>query len=323
VLAESSNIGVSGSTQAVSQQSAIAAPNDDPRPWTASDAGERGGADETTMAIGRGMSAVTRVKGTALGRGARRSAVTPAALADMLPARIVARCVGGRMKFVHQELHTTDPAKAKAFYRALFGWTYEDMAMPEGAYTMINTAQGPLGGMMETQNGMPPTWIGYVDVESIERTVTRAVEAGGKVLVPKQQVGEHGYMAWLQDPQGATFAVWQSTAPTQAQAPAGEKASKKAPKKASKTSAAKASAAAKGPSKKAAAKAPAADKPAAKKGAAKKGAAKKGAAKKGAAKKPAAKKAAKASAPSKKTGKKTGKTSGKTTGKKKKKTAKK
>ena len=39
--------------------------------------------------------------------------------------------------FVHVELHTNDPAKAKAFYSKLFGWKLEDVPMPGGsAYTM-------------------------------------------------------------------------------------------------------------------------------------------------------------------------------------------
>jgi predicted enzyme related to lactoylglutathione lyase len=202
------------------------------------------------------------------------------------------------MKFVHQELHTTDPAKAKAFYRALFGWTFQDMDMPEGPYTMINTAEGSLGGMMAAQDGMPPTWIGYIDVDSVERLVARAIEAGAKVLVPKTDVGGFGYMAWLQDPQGATFAVWQSTSPAQSEPSAGKKASKKASKK---SAAAPAAAAPEKASKKAAKKAgkkasKAAAAPAAAPAPAKKKTAKKSAAAPAAAPAPAKKKAAKKSA---------------------------
>lgn len=34
--------------------------------------------------------------------------------------------------FVHVELHTTDPAKAKDFYGKLFTWKMEDMEMGPG-----------------------------------------------------------------------------------------------------------------------------------------------------------------------------------------------
>lgn len=225
------------------------------------------------------------------------------------------------MKFVHQELHTTDPTKAKAFYRALFGWTYEDMDMPEGTYTMINTPQGPLGGMMQTENGMPPSWVGYVDVDSVERTVARAVEAGAKVLVPKTEVGGHGYMAWLEDPQGAMFAVWESTAPAQpAEAPASASSSASASASASKkkTAAKKTAPKKTAPKKASPKKAPAKKAPAKKappKKATKAAPAKK-TGKKAAAKKPA-KKAGKTSTTKKAAAKKPGKKTGKKTGKKK------
>jgi predicted enzyme related to lactoylglutathione lyase len=52
--------------------------------------------------------------------------------------------------FVHVELHTSDLARARQFYTALFGWKLEDMSMPEGTYTMINVGGGTGGGMMHS-----------------------------------------------------------------------------------------------------------------------------------------------------------------------------
>lgn len=49
--------------------------------------------------------------------------------------------------FVHVELNTTDPAKAKAFYSQLFNWTMTDMPMGPGmVYTMISPGEGAGGG---------------------------------------------------------------------------------------------------------------------------------------------------------------------------------
>ena len=42
--------------------------------------------------------------------------------------------------FVHVELNTPDPAKAKAFYSKLFQWQLDDLpnpAVPDGSYTLI------------------------------------------------------------------------------------------------------------------------------------------------------------------------------------------
>jgi catechol 2,3-dioxygenase-like lactoylglutathione lyase family enzyme len=51
--------------------------------------------------------------------------------------------------FVHVELNTTDVDKAKKFYRQLFDWHMEDVAMgPSGQDTVIKPATGTGGGML-------------------------------------------------------------------------------------------------------------------------------------------------------------------------------
>jgi hypothetical protein len=47
--------------------------------------------------------------------------------------------------FVHIELNTTDPAKAKTFYGKLFDWQLEDMQMEMGTYTLIRVGNGTGG----------------------------------------------------------------------------------------------------------------------------------------------------------------------------------
>jgi predicted enzyme related to lactoylglutathione lyase len=47
--------------------------------------------------------------------------------------------------FVHIELNTTDPAKAKTFYGKLFDWQLQDMQMEMGTYTLIKVADGAPG----------------------------------------------------------------------------------------------------------------------------------------------------------------------------------
>jgi hypothetical protein len=42
--------------------------------------------------------------------------------------------------FVHVELQTQDPAKARGFYKGLFDWELQDT--PGMDYTMINVGQG-------------------------------------------------------------------------------------------------------------------------------------------------------------------------------------
>lgn len=62
---------------------------------------------------------------------------------------------------------------------------------------------------MPRQNpGQTP--INYIWVESVADYVARATELGGTVMMEKTPVGDMGWFAMLQDPQGNHFALWES-----------------------------------------------------------------------------------------------------------------
>jgi hypothetical protein len=117
--------------------------------------------------------------------------------------------------FVHVELQTNDPARARQFYTALFGWKLQDMPMPGGgAYTMIDVGGGTGGGMMLNQApGTPSHWLAYVGVDDIDASTKKAKELGATVLVDVMDVGEYGRMSVFTDPTGATVAMWQPKHP--------------------------------------------------------------------------------------------------------------
>jgi hypothetical protein len=151
-------------------------------------------------------------------------------------------------KFVHQELQTKDTDSAKAFYGALFGWTFDDVPMPEGVYSIIVGPEGPFGGIGSLMPGVSPTWMGYVGVDSIDDTTHGVEDGGGRVVVPKTEVPGMGWFAWYEDPQGAAFAVWEA-APQAAAPPTDEGKAKKKAKKSAKKADKKAKRAAKKASK--------------------------------------------------------------------------
>jgi predicted enzyme related to lactoylglutathione lyase len=108
--------------------------------------------------------------------------------------------------FSWNELLTTDPAAALAFYRSLFGWTIEDMPMPDGTYHVIKAGGSAVGGIMKQPPKaaqMPPTWCSYVTVADCDATVRKATELGGKVLHGPEDIPKVGRFAVIQDPQGA------------------------------------------------------------------------------------------------------------------------
>jgi predicted enzyme related to lactoylglutathione lyase len=58
--------------------------------------------------------------------------------------------------------------------------------------------------------GVPPNWGTYAAVESADEAAQKAKSLGGTVLMEPFDVMEHGRMAVIQDPTGATLSVWQA-----------------------------------------------------------------------------------------------------------------
>src|SRR5215471_11272465 len=116
------------------------------------------------------------------------------------------------------ELGTTDQNAAKNFYSSLFGWKASDYPMgPDSVYTVFqlegrDSAAGYTIMPEQRAQGMPPHWLTYISVASADDAARRATELGGRVVKPAFDVMDLGRMAVLQDPAGATFAVWQAKA---------------------------------------------------------------------------------------------------------------
>jgi len=116
--------------------------------------------------------------------------------------------------FSWADLSSPDPVAAKEFYTGLFGWAGDDQTDPDGnyIYTLYTLGAKNVAGMgpqPEMMKGMPPVWNSYINVKSVDDVVAAAAAAGGNVIAPAMDVMESGRMAFLQDPGGAVFGVWQ------------------------------------------------------------------------------------------------------------------
>ena len=109
--------------------------------------------------------------------------------------------------FTWNDLQTTDPEAAQGFYRDLFGWEIAETEGAGGAYFTISNGGRMNGGLMRSpQEGVPPYWMAYFGVESLDRAMAQTREAGGAVLAGPIEVPA-GRFAALRDPQGAVFSV--------------------------------------------------------------------------------------------------------------------
>ena len=109
------------------------------------------------------------------------------------------------------ELITPDPAAALKFYGSLFGWAGEAFeAVPGKPYTMLKLGDRAFGGVMAPpMPGIPPHWLHYVTVTSVDDSLAKATSLGATVCLGATDIGEAGRIAVVKDPQGAIFGLHQ------------------------------------------------------------------------------------------------------------------
>jgi uncharacterized protein len=116
--------------------------------------------------------------------------------------------------FCWNELLTTDPQTAAAFYQAVFGWAALERTLGDGArYWIFRRPDGDVAGMMQTTGtvGGASIWLPYVEVVSAEETAALAAELGGTIVIPPGDVPGRGRYAVVRDPGGALTAVYTLT----------------------------------------------------------------------------------------------------------------
>ncbi len=113
--------------------------------------------------------------------------------------------------FCWNELVTSDPAAAVAFYKEIFGWTSEAMEMgPMGTYHLFKRGGKDAAGVMkQPMPGAPTAWIHYVAVVSVDASTQRAESLKAKVLAPPMDIPNIGRFAVIADPVGAVVALFQ------------------------------------------------------------------------------------------------------------------
>jgi predicted enzyme related to lactoylglutathione lyase len=119
--------------------------------------------------------------------------------------------------FVHVELNSPDPEKAKKIYVKLLQWQLEDMpnsALPGHSYTVIRVGEGTGGGIMKQVPHGPAGWIPYVQVDDLRVATDKAKSLGGKVMKDVTEVPDMGWFSIIEDPTGAILGLWKSNPKT-------------------------------------------------------------------------------------------------------------
>jgi len=120
------------------------------------------------------------------------------------PAETEATPAGG---WIWNELSTQDEKMALAFYEKVFGFTHDEMPMPDGTYHILKQGDKGRAGLFNSKHPMPTMWTPYVSVADCDATVAKAEQLGATICMPSTDIPGVGRLAMFNDPQGASIAI--------------------------------------------------------------------------------------------------------------------
>ena len=132
--------------------------------------------------------------------------------APVTRASVVCRHARGSGEFVWHDLVTDNPAACRAFYGALFGWTFEAGDGIDPGYTIIKHDGVPIGGIVPPapERRIRPfiaQWLAYVVVPDVDACGGGFAQQGGHVIRGPLNVRKDLRVAVVADPQGAPLGL--------------------------------------------------------------------------------------------------------------------
>lgn len=110
------------------------------------------------------------------------------------------------------EIPVTDLDRAVAFYRGVFGFELERVAIDGNEMALFPSADGEAGvsGALAKGDSYVPSVNGtrvYFSTEAIEDTLRKVDALGGRTLYPKTSIGALGWVAEFEDSEGNRVAL--------------------------------------------------------------------------------------------------------------------
>ena len=113
-------------------------------------------------------------------------------------------------EFCWYEVLTTKVEETKAFYTALFGWTWDAMSGGNGpTYWVAKSGDKQRAGLMEKPAEVPASaWLAYLHVKNLEESTRRAESLGAHKLMGPMSAPGIGTWNVIADPTGAVVALF-------------------------------------------------------------------------------------------------------------------
>ena len=111
------------------------------------------------------------------------------------------------------DLTVDDADGVRDFYEAVTGWKPEAVGMGDyNDYAMAPPNGDAVAGICHARGSnadLPPAWLIYIVVESVDNSIAECRKRGGAVVVePRGLAG--GTFCVIRDPAGAVCALWSS-----------------------------------------------------------------------------------------------------------------
>jgi len=120
-------------------------------------------------------------------------------------------------RLVHFEVQADDVERAKAFYAAVFGWTYEDFSGFTGSPywgVTAGTGEGGIDGGLLPRPAPAPApeqgtnaFVCTMKVDDFDATHDAILAAGGRVALPKYALPGMAWQGYYLDTEGNTIGI--------------------------------------------------------------------------------------------------------------------
>ena len=121
-----------------------------------------------------------------------------------------------KYKVVYFELPAEDMSRAKKFYSSAFGWEMKDMdedytsvLCAESDEYMHSVEKGAITGGIQKKGARAVAPTVVIQVDDIDQAINNLEKAGGKIIVPKDEMNGMGWYAQFNDPEGNRIGLFQ------------------------------------------------------------------------------------------------------------------
>jgi uncharacterized protein len=120
--------------------------------------------------------------------------------------------------FSFADVMTTDVEGAKSFYTQFFDWGAHTLREgTDSEFTLFHKEGAPVAGTFDLpqdqrDQGVPPNWVSYVNVDDVDKATERARDSGATIVVEPYDVADAGRLSVFLDPQGAALCLWEPRA---------------------------------------------------------------------------------------------------------------